>query len=293
MKRRAFLQTTAMAAGAMALPSWLQGDEKAGTVQVGGKDPHQITRKAIEALGGMKRFVSRGDVVMIKPNIGWNRRPEQAACTNPEVVRALIELCQDAGAARIMVMDNTCHRAQDCYQTSGIKAVAEKAGVELKFSDENRLVIHDFKGERIGKWPVFREFLEVDRLINVPVLKHHGLAELTIGMKNLFGVVGGNRGKLHRDIGKTIVDLNGGITSHLTVVDAWRILLRNGPVGGNLEDVQEKKTVIASTNVMNADVLATLLFGKQPLEIPYLREGELRGMGFMDPTKFPHSIIEA
>ena len=132
-------------------------------------------------------------------------------------------------------MDNTCHKAEDCYQRSGIEAMARRAGAEVRFSDENRLVLHDFKGEFLGKWPVYRDHLEVDKFINVPILKHHGSAGLTIAMKNLFGILGGNRGKLHRDMGENIADLANGFRSHLVVVDAWRVLVRNGPVGGRIE----------------------------------------------------------
>ncbi len=233
----------------------------------------------------MGKIVSRGDVVMVKPNIGWNRTVEQAACTNPEVLRAVIELAFDAGAKKVIVMDNTCHKAEDCYQRSGIEAMASKAGAEVRYSDENRLVVHDFKGEVLGKWPVFRDHLEVDKFINVPILKHHGSSGLTIAMKNLYGILGGNRGKLHRDMGENIADLANGFRSHLVVVDAFRVLVRNGPVGGRLSDVELRQTVIASTQIMHADVAAAVLFGRDAREVEYLQAAFARKMGEIDIAK--------
>jgi uncharacterized protein (DUF362 family) len=254
----------------------------AQVVQVKGASPYEITRRAVAELGGMARIVSRGDVVMVKPNIGWNRTPEQAACTNPEVLRAVIELAFAAGAKKVIVMDNTCHKAEDCYQRSGIEAMARKTGAEVRFSDENRLVAHDFKGEVLGKWPVFRDHLEVDKFINVPVLKHHGSSGLTMAMKNLYGILGGNRGKLHRDMGENIADLANGFRSDLVVIDAFRVLVRNGPVGGRLSDVELRQTVIASTHIMHADVAAAALFGRDAREVDSLQAAHARKMGEID-----------
>ncbi len=251
-------------------------------VQVKGSSPYEITQRAVAELGGMAKIVSRGDVVMVKPNIGWNRTVEQAACTNPEVLRAVIELAFAAGAKKVIVMDNTCHKAEDCYQRSGIEAMARKAGAEMRYSDENRLVVHDFKGEVLGKWPVFRDHLEVDKFINVPVLKHHGSSGLTMAMKNLYGILGGNRGKLHRDMGENIADLANGFRSDLVVIDAFRVLVRNGPVGGRLSDVELRQTVIASTHIMHTDVAAAALFGRDARDVEYLQAAYARKMGEID-----------
>jgi uncharacterized protein (DUF362 family) len=251
-------------------------------VQVKGNSPYAATQRAIAELGGMGKIVARGDVVMVKPNIGWNRSVEQAACTHPEVLRAVIELAFAAGAKKVVVMDNTCHKAEDCYARSGIEAMARQAGAELRFSDEARLVLHDFKGEVLGQWPVFRDHLEVDKFINVPVLKHHGSSGLTIAMKNLYGILGGNRGKLHRDMGENIADLANGFRSDLVVIDAFRVLVRNGPVGGRLSDVELRQTVIASTHIMHADVAAAALFGRDAREVESLQAAHARKMGEID-----------
>jgi uncharacterized protein (DUF362 family) len=294
MKRRTFVKNGLLFSGALALPSLLPGQAKSGgplVVQVQGESPYEITKRAVAEIGGMGKIIARGDVVMVKPNIGWNRTVEQAACTNPEVLRALIEMVFNAGAKKVMVMDNTCHKAEDCYQRSGIEATAKKAGAEVRYTDENRLITHDFKGEYLNKWPVFRDFLEVDKFINVPILKHHGSSGLTIAMKNLYGILGGNRGKLHRDMGENIADLAGNFTSHLVLVDAYRVLMRNGPVGGRLSDVELRRTVIASTHIMHADVAAAALFGKDPRQVEFLQAAFSRKMGEIEMTKMPFKSL--
>ena len=297
MKRRTFIQNgSALATGLMLaplVPAQAGAGSADAVVQVKGASPYEITRRAVSELGGMKRFVSRGDVVMVKPNIGWNRTVEQGACTHPEVVRAVVEMALAAGARKVVVMDNTCHKAEDCYQRSGIAAAARQAGAEVRFSDENRLAVHDFKGEVLGRWPVFRDHLEVDKFINVPVLKHHGSSGLTMAMKNLYGILGGNRGKLHRDMGENIADLAAGFRSHLVVVDAWRVLVRNGPVGGRLSDVEERRTVIASANIMHADVAAAALFGRDARQVESLQAAAARRMGEIDIAKLPLRRLDA
>lgn len=288
MKRREFLQSGLVASAALALPSLLTAQAKGGlpgVVQVSGESPYEIAKRAVGELGGMKKFVGRGDIVMVKPNIGWNRTVEQAATTNPEVVRAVVEMAFAAGAKKVIVMDNPCHKAEDTYKRSGIEEAARKAGAEVRYCDENRLVGHDFKGESLKAWQVYRDFLEVDKFINVPILKHHGSATLTIGMKNLYGILGGNRGKLHRDMGLGIADLAAGFRCHLTVVDAYRILRRNGPVGGKLSDVELKKTVIASPSIVEADTVATVFFGSQPMEIEFLQAAADKKLGNTDIKK--------
>lgn len=297
MKRRAFIQNgSALATGLMLaplVPAQAGAGSADAVVQVRGASPYEITRRAVTELGGMKRFVSRGDLVMVKPNIGWNRAVEQGACTHPEVVRAVVEMALAAGARKVVVMDNTCHKAEDCYQRSGIAAAARQAGAEVRFSDESRLAVHDFRGEVLGRWPVFRDHLEADKFINVPVLKHHGSSGLTMAMKNLYGILGGNRGKLHRDMGENIADLAAGFRSHLVVVDAWRVLVRNGPVGGRLSDVEERRTVIASANIMHADVAAAALFGRDARQVESLQAASARRMGEIDIAKVPLRRLDA
>jgi uncharacterized protein (DUF362 family) len=234
----------------------------------------------------MKRIVSRGDVVMVKPNIGWNRSVEQAACTHPEVLRAVIELAFAAGAKKVVVMDNTCHKAEDCYARSGIEAMARQAGAELRFSDEARLVLHDFKGEVLGQWPVFRDHLEVDKFINVPVLKHHGGAKLSLTMKNLMGVVWDRRFFHDRGLDQCIADLCfAPRVPDLSVLDAYRILRRNGPQGRAEEDGEIAKYQLLGRDMVALDAAAAKLFGHQPEEIGHIRIAGEMGAGRADLGK--------
>lgn len=287
MKRRKFIKTSVVmtaTAGISGLPLLSSGGVDPVS-KVTGESPYEITKKGIELIGGMKKFISKQDIVMIKPNIGWNRKVEHAANTNPEVLKAVIEMAFNAGAKKVIVMDNSCHKSEDTYRRSGIKEAVEKSGAEIRFSDENRLVIHQFNGEKLKKWPVFRDHLEVDKFINVPILKHHSSSGLTIGMKNLYGILGGRRGKLHRNMGENIADLANGFKTDLTIVDAYRILTKNGPVGGRLSDVELKKTVICSRNIFEADVVAVDLFGKSVDEIDFIGAGFRREMGQKDIKK--------
>jgi uncharacterized protein (DUF362 family) len=288
MKRRDFIKSTAAATTAMAVPGVFGLAEPAAqslVAKVEGESPYTITKKAIEMLGGMGKFIAKQDVVMVKPNIGWNRSIEQAANTNPEVIKCIVEMALNAGAKKVIVMDNTCHKAEDTYKRSGIEKAAKEAGAEIRYTDENRLVIHDFKGESLTRWPVFKDFMEVDKFINVPILKHHGSSGITIGMKNLYGILGGRRGKLHRDMGQGIADLASGFKTHLTIVDAYRVLLRNGPIGGRVSDVELRKTVIASANILEADVTACDVFGSEPMRYEFIQAAEKKNMGAVDISK--------
>lgn len=282
MKRRAFMLKTMAITSTLYFPARLgfsKTPNPSPIIQVKGESPYQITKKAIRELGGMSQYVSKQDIVMVKPNIGWNRTVEQGACTNPEVLKAIIEAVFNAGAKKVIVMDNSCHKAADTYIRSGIADMGKKLGADVRYADENRLAVYDFKGENVKRWPVFKDFLEVDKFINVPILKHHGSAGLTIGMKNLFGIAGGRRGKLHRNMGASIADLANGFKTHLTIVDAYRVMKRNGPVGGRLSDVELKKTVIAGANIMETDVVAATVFGADPLQVSFIQEALRRKMG--------------
>jgi uncharacterized protein (DUF362 family) len=287
MKRRDFIKKSAIVTSSIYLPGLVGMAESTGNlvVKVEGESPYAITKKAVEALGGMGKFVAKQAVVMVKPNIGWNRSVEQAADTNPEIVKAVVEMALNAGAKKVIVMDHSCHKAADTYKRSGIEAAAKEAGAEVRYADENRLVIHDFKGEQVKRWPMYKDFLEVDTFINVPILKHHGSSGLTIGMKNLYGILGGNRGKLHRNMGMSIADLGHGFKTDLTIVDAFRVLKRNGPIGGRLSDVELKKTVIASSNIFEADVVAAHVFGDDPMRHDFIRKAAQKNMGNTDINK--------
>jgi uncharacterized protein (DUF362 family) len=191
----------------------------------------------------------------------------------------------NAGAKKVIVMDHTCHKPEDTYKRSGIEKAAKEAGAEVRHADDNRLIVHDFKGSRVKRWEMYKDFLDVDKFINVPILKHHGSSGLTIGMKNLYGILGGNRGKLHRNMGMSIADMGHGFKTHLTIVDAYRILMRNGPTGGRISDVELKKTVIASANILEVDVVSANVFGMDPMKIGFVQAAVEKNMGQTDFNK--------
>lgn len=248
-----------------------------------GIDPYASTVKAVEGLGGMSRFVKKNDTVLIKPNIGWDRSPEQAANTNPLVVAALIDMSFKAGAKRVNIFDVTCNDAKRCYDNSGIQAIAKEKGANIYFADDwNTVPLKMGYKSPMDGWPILKDAIQCDTFINVPILKHHSLAGLTISMKNLMGICGGQRGLMHFGIGKKLVDLTDFINPELTVVDAYRVLLRHGPVGGDLEDVAKLETIIAGTDPVLADAYAAKLMDKDPMSISYIKEASERGFGSAD-----------
>lgn len=248
-----------------------------------GDDPYAITVKAIEAMGGMARFVKPDSTVVIKPNMAWDRTPEQAANTNPQVVAALVDLCYNVGARRVKVFDNSCNEARRVYERSGIAAAAEKSGAKVVFPSTWDVVKMKcgYDSPMVG-WPLFRDAVECDTFINVPIAKHHGLTGLTLSMKNLMGICSDNRGRIHVDIGRKLADLTDFISPDLTVIDAFRVLTAHGPAGGDLADVQMMNTVVAATDPVLADAYACQLMNRSAADISYIQQARDRGIGSAD-----------
>jgi len=245
-------------------------------------EARRLTQEAVTGLGGMGRFVSKGDVVWIKPNIGWNRVPEQAATTNPDVVATLVSLSYQAGARRVIVSDNSCNPSVACFARSGIQQAAQKAGAECFTMEDRKFRKTSLNGKALPAWKLYGDVLGVNKFINVPIVKHHGLCKATLGMKNLMGVAGGQRNRFHQDLTNTLVDLATFIRPTLVVMDAIRVLTANGPVGGNLADVKRKDTVAAGTDQVAIDAFGATLLGYKPQEIGYVMEGHARRLGTVD-----------
>ncbi len=248
-----------------------------------GADPEPILRRAIDELGGIARFVSRGDTVVLKPNAAWDRAPWQAANTSPEMVAGMARLCAQAGARRVLVADVTINSARDCYERSGIGAAARDAGAEVVLPAARRFRQIDLGGRVLAAWPVFDPFLDTDKVINIAAVKHHSLTGATLGIKNWYGILGGFRQRLHQRIHESLADLASFLRPTLTVLDAWRVLLRNGPNGGRADDVALRRTVIAATDPVAADAWAAKEFWNlAPADLPYLGLCAARGLGKTD-----------
>ena len=256
-----------------------------------GDDPTLLARQAIEELGGMRRFVSRGEIVLVKPNIGWDRTPEQAANTNPDVVAEVVRQCLKVGAKRVIVTDVSCNDPRRCFQRSGIADAAQRAGAEVILPDASKFKQVDIQGEMLREWPIFEAFLNVDKVINIPIAKHHALTGTTLGMKNWYGILGGQRNQLHQRIHESLVDLADFMRPTLTIIDSYRILLRNGPTGGNLEDVQLKKTLLASTDPVAVDAYVAKAYWNMEVDaLPYLKLAANRGLGTCEFEKLRTQI---
>ncbi len=241
-----------------------------------------LTEAAIASLGGMDRFVGKGETVWIKPNIGWNRRPELAANTNPDVVGALVRLCLDAGAKTVKVGDHPCHPARQAYRNSGIAKAVEAAGGKMVYLDQKRFVDVSLGGEYLKEWPVYLEVAEADLVINVPILKHHGLTRCSMAMKNYMGVIGGNRSAWHQNMEACLTDITRYMKPRVTVLDAVRVLTDHGPQGGDPDDVDVRGIVAASTDIVALDSLGATLLGHRPEDIAHVAGAAKRGLGTLD-----------
>ncbi len=249
-----------------------------------GNDPEQMVRQALAAYGGMQTFVPKGATVVVKPNICVAYHTyEYAATTNPWVVGALVKLALEAGASRVQVFDFPFGgTAQEAYVRSGIEEQVKAAGGEMAFMPGFKYVQTDIPGGvDLKKTKAFKDALDADVMINVPSAKDHGSTRLTLGMKNLMGLVV-DRGAIHTNLGQRIADLTALFRPKLTVVDAVRILMKNGPTGGSLDYVKKTDTVIVSPDIVAADSYATTLFGMQPEDIGFIKAAAKMGLGNSD-----------
>jgi len=272
--------TEAQAPTATATPSANPPD----LVVARGGEPEDLVRQAMAALGGMERFVQPGYNVIIKPNICVAYHTyEYAATTNPWVVAGLVKLCREAGAGRVRVMDSPFGGTpEEAYQRSGIQEQVQAAGGEMEIMSQFKFLPAEIpEGRDLRSCDIYDEILNADLVIDVPIAKHHGLARLTLAMKNLMGVIR-DRPAMHSNLGQRLADLASRVRPGLIVVDAVRILTTNGPTGGNLNDVLKLDTVLVTADIVAADSYAATLFGRQPMELDYVRAGMEMGLGLSD-----------
>jgi uncharacterized protein (DUF362 family) len=246
--------------------------------------PAAMFSEGIKALGGMKAFVKPGQSVVVKPNIGWDVPPEGAANTNPGLVSAIIKECYSAGAKKVFVFDHTCDNWTDAYANSGIEAAVKSAGGILAPGDKKESYKKHIipGGKAITSAEVHELITDCDVFINVPILKSHGSTKVTIGLKNNMGIIW-NRGLWHvSNIHQCIADFAAFRKPDLTVVDAYRVMTRNGPRGTSVEDVVEMGSQILSRDPVAADAAAAKIFGVEPGDIAYIKLAHEKGIGNMN-----------
>jgi len=305
MDRRKFLKAIALTGAATtiikdadAMSSLSQSFEAKGAaakydlVAVLGGEPEAMFRKAIAELGGMKKFISKGDKVCVKPNIGWDKTPELAANTNPGLVAEIIKQCFDAGASEVTVFDHTCDDWRRCYANSGIEEAAKAAGAKVVPAHQESYYrsVSLPKGKNLKETKVHQAIIDADKWINVPILKNHGGAQLTISMKNYMGIVW-DRGYFHaNNLQQCIADVcTYDKKPVLNVVDAYRLMKTSGPGGRSLADVVLSKGLFISQDIVAVDTAAANFFNQvreMPLErVGHLKRGEELGIGTMDLEK--------
>lgn len=263
-------------------------------VAVKGGEPDIMFDKAIESLGGMKQFVSKGQTVVVKPNIGWDVVPEKGANTNPKLVTRLIQHCFNAGAKDVFVFDHTCDNWVKCYKNSGIESAAKSAGAKV-VSGETEGYYQEVevpRGKSLRRAKVHELMLSSDVVINVPVLKVHDGTKATIAMKNLMGVVW-DRHYWHRnDLHQCIADFATYCKPALNVVDAYTVMNSNGPRGVSIDDVVVMKSLLVSRDMVTADAASAKLLGFEPETIGHIRIANGMKAGIMDLSKLSINRIK-
>ena len=282
--------TSAVEAGNMTTA--FAAEKQCDLVAVMGGEPVELFAKAIKALGGMGRFVKKGMKVTVKPNIGWDKTPELAGNTNPDLVTAIILACYEAGASTVQVFDNSCDNWQKSYESSGIEAAAKKAGADvLPGGVENYYVdVALPRGVKLKSAKIHRAIVECDAWINVPILKNHGGAKMTIAMKNHMGIVWDRRFFHRNDLQQCIADIcTYEKPAALNIVDAYRVMKSNGPRGKSLSDVVMPKSLFASTDIVAVDTAATRFFNMiermDIQDVGHIIHGEELGLGTTDLSK--------
>jgi uncharacterized protein (DUF362 family) len=287
MTRREFLKGALASSFYLAARRFFPASLVTASAEVGiatGTDYQKAVTAAVDLIGGIRAYVKPGHVVVVKPNIGWNSPPEVKATTDPVVVRTLVHLCFEAGAAKVYVFDRSVDNPRLAYVTSGIQRAAEEAGAKVMQVDNTRdtklyarIAIpgaYDLQDSLVNRYA-----LECDTFVNVPIAKTHGMAGLTLALKNLMGVTGDQRGKWHWQLDDDIADINRVVRSRLTLIDASAIMLRGGPTGGDPSCLKRLDTFIASSNAVSADAEAAKLFGRRAADIPYILKAEKAGVG--------------
>jgi len=258
-------------------------------------EPDKMLDKALQALGGIQKFVKKGQTVVVKPNIGWDVTPDRAANTNPILVKRIVEHCMTAGAKEVYIFDNTCDKWTSCYKNSGIEKAAKDAGAKVApgHSESYYQQVTVANGKNLKDAKVHELILDSDVFINVPVLKSHGSAKLTISMKNLMGIVWDRRFWHRNNLNQCIADFSTFRKPDLNIVDAYNVMTKNGPRGVSKADVLKMQYLIVSDDMVAADAAAAKIFGMEPEDVKYIQIANDMGIGQMDLSKLNISRIKA
>lgn len=252
-------------------------------VVAGGGDGPALVRAALEELGGMKQFVGRGDRVLLKPNVAFDRHPSLGATTSPEVVAEVVRCCREAGARDVVVTDNPINAPEGCFRKSGIGEAVVAAGGRIAWPVPGAFGTANLGGDVLGAWPVFRGPLDkADVLIGIPTAKVHNLCGVSLAMKNWYGFLGEGRNRLHQDIHAAICDLARAFRPTLVILDGTRLLVRHGPTGGSPSDVRPGPGIAVSSDAVAIDALGCSWLGLTPDDVAYVRRAEQAGVGTAD-----------
>jgi uncharacterized protein (DUF362 family) len=246
-----------------------------------GADHDKTVRAAIGALGGMSRFIRKGDVVMIKPNVAFDTPPALAATTHPETLRAVAKLVLEAGAARVFIADNPINSPAGCFLKSGLRQVADDLNVDLLYPESGSFAPLHLDGEVLRNWTFFHEpFKKATKVIGVAPCKDHNLCHASMTMKNWYGLLGGRRSQFHQYIHSIVSDFALMMKPTLVVLDGMNVLMKNGPTGGRLSDVKQMGTVVAGTDMVAVDSYGyTHLMERDIAELTYIHKAHDRGLG--------------
>ena len=249
-----------------------------------GTDRIATTRAAIDAIGGIGRFISRGDVVMLKPNVAFDRPPALAATTHPDSLRAMAQLVLEAGAKKVIVADNPINSPAGCFLKSGLESVANDLDLTLMYPEQSAFTYLEMDGEILRHWPLFhRPFEQADKVIGIAPCKDHNLCSASMTMKNWYGLLGGRRNQFHQHIHSIISDFALMMKPTLVVLDGMSVLMSNGPTGGRLSDVKEMGTVVAGTDMVAVDSYGYQhLLERDVTNLDYLHKAHARGLGNMN-----------
>jgi uncharacterized protein (DUF362 family) len=243
-----------------------------------------MVRSALEAMGGIRHFIKKGDVVVIKPNVAFDKNPDLAATTQPDTLAAVVKLClsPEVGARKVIVADNPINNPESCFFKTKVGDAALKAGAELMMPQDSYFEQLFVGGETItSTWRMFyRPFREATKVIGISPVKDHNLCKATVTIKNWYGLLGNPRNQFHQNIHGIISDFALMIKPTFVIADGRKLLMRNGPTGGSLNDVKKSDTMVIGTDGVAVDSwCVTRLLEKQRHEILYLDKIIARGLG--------------